>query len=126
MSSSSQDPDEETASSSEALDEVNRHIKKVFEILESEKEKLSKEMEAFDAVAKKLKSVHFSKMLKLNVGGKVFDTSLETMNSDPGMYLLTASITKRFTIKIRCQLTARRLISIVFSVKYRFSLLFPN
>ena len=101
MSSSSRDPEEETASSSEALDEVNRHIKKVFEILESEKEKLSKEMEAFDAVAKKLKSVHFSKMLKLNVGGKIFDTSLETMKSDPGMYLLIASITKRFTIKIR-------------------------
>ena len=92
MSSSSQDPDEETASSSEALGEVNRHIKKVFEILESEKEKLSKEMEAFDAVAKKLKSVHFSKMLKLNVGGKVFDTSLETLKKDPGMYLLIASL----------------------------------
>lgn len=101
MSSSSRDSEEETASSSEALDEVNRHIKTVFEILESEKVKLSKEMEAFDAVAKKLKSVHFSKMLKLNVGGQVFDTSLETMKSDPGMYLLIASITKRFTIKIR-------------------------
>ena len=125
MSSSSQDPEEETASSSEALDEVNRHIKKVFEILESEKEKLSKEMEAFDAVAKKLKSVHFSKMLKLNVGGKVFDTSLETMKSDPGMYLLIASL-KDLPEKSEVQLTARRLISIVFSVKYRFSLLFPN
>ena len=125
MSSSSQDPDEETASSSEALGEVNRHIKKVFEILESEKEKLSKEMEAFDAVAKKLKSVHFSKMLKLNVGGKVFDTSLETMKSDPGMYLLIASL-KDLPEKSEVQLTARRLISIVFSVKYRFSLLFPN
>ena len=100
MSSSSQDPDEETASSSEALGEVNRHIKKVFEILESEKEKLSKEMEAFDAVAKKLKSVHFSKMLKLNVGGKVFDTSLETMKSDPGMYVFVNYFTERSTIKI--------------------------
>ena len=92
MASSSRDAEEETASSSETLDEVNRHIKKVFEILESEKVKLSKEMEAFDAVVKKLKSVHFSKMLKLNVGGKVFDTSLETMKSDPGMYLLIASL----------------------------------
>lgn len=98
MSSSSRDPDEETASSSEALDEVNRHIKKVFEILESEKVKLSKEMEAFDAVAKKLKSVHFSKMLKLNVGGKVFDTSLETMKSDPGS-MLYAMFSGRFDSK---------------------------
>ena len=101
MLSSSRDPDEETASSSEALDEVNRHIKKVFEILESEKVKLSKEMEAFDAVAKKLKSVHFSKMLKLNVGGKVFDTSLETMKSDLGMYVFVNYFTERFTIKIQ-------------------------
>ena len=122
MSSSSRDPDEETASSSEALDEVNRHIKKVFEILESEKVKLSKEMEAFDAVAKKLKSVHFSKMLKLNVGGKVFDTSLETIKSDPGMYLLIASITKRFTIKIRGVIDCKASDFNCVQCKYRFSL----
>ena len=59
MSSSSRDPEEETASSSEALDEVNRHIKKVFEILESEKVKLSKEMEAFDAVATEVEKRSF-------------------------------------------------------------------
>ena len=59
MSSSSRDPEEETASSSEALDEVNRHVKKVFEILESEKVKLSKEMEAFDAVATEVEKRSF-------------------------------------------------------------------
>ena len=59
MSSSSRDHEEETASSSEALDEVNRHIKKVFEILESEKVKLSKEMEAFDAVATEVEKRSF-------------------------------------------------------------------
>lgn len=59
MSSSSRDPEEETGSSSEALDEVNRHIKKVFEILESEKVKLSKEMEAFDAVATEVEKRSF-------------------------------------------------------------------
>ena len=52
-----------------ALEEVNNHIKSVFEILKSETIKVRKEMKAFDTMAKKLKHVHFSKTLKLNVGG---------------------------------------------------------
>ena len=38
----------------------------------------------FDDVANKLEHVHFSKMLKLNVGGHLFSTSLSTVNKDPG------------------------------------------
>jgi len=41
-------------------------------------------MEAFNALAKKLEHVHFSKTLKLNVGGQLFTTSLDTMKKDPG------------------------------------------
>ena len=67
-----------------ALEEVNSHIKSVFEILKSETIKVRKEMKAFDTMAKKLKHVHFSKTLKLNVGGQLFSTSLETMRKDPG------------------------------------------
>lgn len=84
-SSSSKSAEEDvSASSSEALEEVNGHIKDVFEILKRETMKVRKEMEAFDSVAKKLKHVHFSKTLKLNVGGQLFSTSLETMKKDPG------------------------------------------
>ena len=64
------------------------HVKAVFDILERETMKVRKEMEAFDAVAKKLKHVHFTKTLKLNVGGQIFSTSLETMKKDPGICLL--------------------------------------
>jgi len=39
-------------------------------------------------VAKKLKHIHFTKTLKLNVGGQIFSTSLETMKKDPGICLL--------------------------------------
>ena len=67
-----------------ALEEVNSHIKAVFEILNSETIKVRKEMKSFDTMAKKLKHVHFSKTLKLNVGGQLFSTSLETMKKDPG------------------------------------------
>ena len=67
-----------------ALDEVNRHITDAFSILRREISKVRKEKEAFEEVAKKLEHVHFSTMLKLNVGGHLFSTSLETMNKDSG------------------------------------------
>ena len=88
MSTSSRNKkeDEIASQSEEALEEVNSHIKEVFDILKRETLKVRKEMETFDTVAKKLKYVHFSKTLKLNVGGQLFSTSLETMKKDPGSF----------------------------------------
>ncbi|KAL9963071.1 hypothetical protein ACROYT_G032237 [Oculina patagonica] len=63
--------------SDEALEEANNYIKEAFDILKRETIKVRKEKEAFDDVAKKLEHVHFSKMLKLNVGGQLFSTSLQ-------------------------------------------------
>ena len=84
---SSSEPEEEATTREDgALMEANRHIKEVFDILERETTKVRKEMAAFDAVAKKLKHVHFSKLLKLNVGGQFFSTSLDTMKKDPGIF----------------------------------------
>ena len=68
----------------EALDEVNKHIKDAFDILKRETNKFRKERNAFDEVAKKLEYLHFSTLLKLNVGGHYFSTSLATMTKDPG------------------------------------------
>ena len=68
----------------EAFEEVKKYIKGVYDILKQEASKVYKEREAFDEVANKLEHVHFSKMLKLNVGGHFFLTSLSTMNKDPG------------------------------------------
>lgn len=42
--------------------------------MRQETNKLHKEKEAFDEVAKKLEHVQFSEMLKLNVGGHMFTT----------------------------------------------------
>ena len=67
-----------------ALEEVNTHISEAFSILKNETRKLRKERECFETMAKKLEHVHFSKTLKLNVGGQQFTTSLETMKKDPG------------------------------------------
>ena len=70
--------------SDEAFEEVNKYIIGVYDILKQEANKVYKEREVFDDAANKLEHVHFSKMLKLNVGGHLFSTSLSTMNNDPG------------------------------------------
>ena len=81
--------DAEDSSSDGAFEELHKHINDVYDILKHETNKLRKEKEAFDEVAKKLEHVHFSKMLKLNVGGHMFTTSLETMTKDPGNLTVT-------------------------------------
>ena len=89
MSSSPKSENVKDAPSDGAFEELNRHINDVYDILKHETNKLRKEKEAFDEVAKKLEHVHFSKMLKLNVGGHMFTTSLETMTKDPGNLTVT-------------------------------------
>ena len=86
MSSSSNSEKEISPQSSEVLEDVNKRVKDVFDILNRETDKVRKEMEALEDAAKKLEHVHFSKMLKLNVGGHLFSTSLETLNKDPGEF----------------------------------------
>ncbi|KAL9956030.1 hypothetical protein ACROYT_G037447 [Oculina patagonica] len=96
MSSKSRKPEEELQSDQDqALEEANCHIKDLFHLLKRETNKLRQESEAFDEVAKKLEHVHFSKTLKLNVGGQMFSTSLETMKKDPGS-MLHAMFSGRF------------------------------
>ena len=84
MSSTRKTVDAEDSPSDGAFKELHKHISDVYDILKHETNKLRKEKEAFDEVAKKLEHVQFSKMLKLNVGGHMFTTSLETMTKDPG------------------------------------------
>ena len=83
--SSRNSEEEDMSNCGEALEEVNRHIKEAFDILKREANKVRKEKQSFDEIAKKLEHVHFSKMLKLNVGGHLFSTSVATLNRDPGM-----------------------------------------
>ena len=76
------------SSSSNSEKEISPHSSEVLEddILNRETNRIRKEMEALDEAAKKLEHVHFSKMLKLNVGGHLFSTSLATLNKDPGEF----------------------------------------
>ena len=84
MSSSPKLEDEISSHSSEVLEDVNKRVKDVLDILSRETNRVRKEMGALDEAAKKLEHVHFSKMVKLSVGGHFFSTSLATLNKDPG------------------------------------------
>ena len=84
MSSSPKLEDEISSHSSEVLEDANKRVKDVLDILSRETNRVRKEMEALDEAAKKLEHVHFSKMVKLSVGGHFFSTSLATLNKDPG------------------------------------------
>jgi len=85
MSSSTSTSEKETSThSKEALEEVKKHVKDALDILNRETSRTPKEMEALDEAAKKLEHVHFSEMVKLNVGGHLFSTSRVTLNKDPG------------------------------------------
>ena len=86
MSSSRNSEEEDNSSSDVVLEEVNQHMKEAFDLLKRESNRVRKEKEALDEAATKLEHVHFSKMLKLNVGGHLFSTSLATLNKDPGMF----------------------------------------
>ena len=89
MSSSPRSENVEDSPSDRTFEELQRHINDVHNILKRETNKLRKEKEAFNEMAKKLEHVHFSKMLKMNVGGHMFTTSLETKTKDPGNLTVT-------------------------------------
>ena len=88
MSSSHNSEQEDTSPmpSDEAVQKINNHIKEAFDLMKHEADRVRKEKEALDEAAKKLEHVHFSKMVKLNVGGHFFSTSLETLTKDAGGY----------------------------------------
>ena len=66
------------SSGDEAPKKVNNLIKEAFDILKQETDKDRKELDAFDEATKKTERVHSSKIVKLDVGGHHFSTTLET------------------------------------------------
>ena len=84
--------------SQEELQEALDLMKKAYDIMKKQALDIRKEKEAFDSVAKKLKHVHFASVLKLNVEGTEFTTSLQTLTKDTGS-TLHAMFSGRFDTK---------------------------
>ena len=83
MTSSRNSEEEVSSHSIEVLRDVTRRVKEVYDILNRETNRACKEMEAHDEKAKKRDQNPFSKILKLNVGGHIFLTSLDTLKHTP-------------------------------------------
>jgi len=79
MSSSLNWENQISSRSSEGLKDVEKRVKDVH-ISNREAKRVRKEQEACDEAAKD----HFPKMVKLNVGGSHFSTSLATLTKDQG------------------------------------------
>jgi len=79
MSSSRNWGNQISSRSNEELKDVEKRVRDV-DISDCEAKRVRKEQEAHDKAAKN----HFPKMVKLNVGGHLFSTSLATLTKDPG------------------------------------------
>ena len=82
----------------QGLEDAESHFKEACEIFMREAKRLRQEQESIDAMSKKLEHVHFSSTVKLNVGGHLFTTSLQTLTKDPNS-MLAAMFSGKFEMK---------------------------
>ena len=82
----------------QALIDAENYIKKGCEIIQREVSRVCHEQESIDAMSKKLDQFHFSSIVKLNVGGQHFTTSVQTLKKDPNS-MLAAMFSGKFEMK---------------------------
>lgn len=68
------------------------------ELLKEHLEGVRQETAAFEEITKTLKEVHFGCSVKLNVGGKIYKTTLSTLLKDPNS-MLSAMFSGRHELK---------------------------
>ena len=68
------------------------------EILRRKANRVRQQQESIDAMSKKFDQVHFSSIIKLNVGGQHFTTSVQTQRKDPNS-MLAAMFSGKFDTK---------------------------
>ena len=57
------------------------------ELVKQDLDNLKEEKTTFEKLSKTLDEVHFGSSVKLNVGGKIYKTTLDTLRKDPGSML---------------------------------------
>ena len=68
------------------------------QLLEQDLNNARREKEAIEEITKTLHEVHFASTIKLNVGGKIYKTTLDTLRKDPDS-MLCAMFSGRFELK---------------------------
>ena len=79
------------------LDEAQSAILKLKETIDNEASTVREQRAQFEDMRKRL-DVHFKKHIKLNVGGQIFKTSIETLLKDPDS-MFASMFSERFDVK---------------------------
>ena len=69
------------------FEEVNLHMNDAYSFLKEDLEIVEDKIRDFGEMKEKLVNVHFDDVIKLNVGGQIFETSLKTLRKYPGSFL---------------------------------------
>ena len=96
MSDRSQE--EEELTHTQVLADVEKQIKAVCNQLQRQASRLREEQKACDSISKRMESMQLSTKVKLNVGGILFTTTVQTLTKDPDS-MLAAMFSGRFPMK---------------------------
>ena len=78
--------------------EAHKLMNEARELVKQDLDNLKEEKTAFEKLSKTLDEVHFGSSVKLNVGGKIYKTTLETLRKDPDS-MLCAMFSGRHELK---------------------------
>ncbi|CAH3188931.1 unnamed protein product, partial [Porites lobata] len=80
------------------LSDAQKLTDEAHDLLKQDLEKVREEKSNFEEMTKTLNQVHFASTVKLNVGGKIYKTTLNTLRKDPDS-MLCAMFSGRFEVK---------------------------
>ena len=80
------------------LSDAQKLMAEARELLKQDLNNVRQEKSAIEKITKTLNEVHFASTIKLNVGGKIYETTLDTMRKDPNS-MLCAMFSGRFELK---------------------------
>lgn len=89
---------EDNSTGNQVLEDAGNQIREACEVLQREATRLRHEQKAIDAMSKKIEHVHLSSTVNLNVGGRRFTTSLQTLTKDSDS-MLAAMFSGKFEVK---------------------------
>ena len=69
------------------LSDAQELTSEAHELVKQDLDSLRRERSAFEEIARILNLVHFDSTIKLNVGGKIYKTTLDTLQKDPDCML---------------------------------------
>ena len=69
------------------------------DLLKQDLNNATQEKSAIEEITKTLNEVHFASTIKLNVGGKIYKTTLDTLRKDPDS-MLCGMFSGRFELKV--------------------------